>query len=404
MSNQEIGRWFKLGLISLAIVALYGMIMRYKIAFNLPIFDQKNLLHAHSHFAFSGWVTHALYCGMMLILSPHLTAQSMKKYKWLTAFNLIVALGMLIGFTIQGYKPLSISFSTLSIVIAICFAYAFLRDARKISWDYRPKRWAIAGLLLNVLSSIGPFYLAYIMMTKMVNTKFYLASVYYYLHFQYSGWFFFGSMAIIIYFLPKSFPDLTKYFRLFAWTIIPTFFLSTLWLDLPDWLYILTLIATMIQLYAWVAMLWKVKPFFTHMMNDVRRKWLKLFFVIAVLALTLKFILQAISVIPSLSQLVFGFRPIVIAYLHLVLLGVYSLFFVSLFFANGYVPMSRMAKFSAYVFLIGIALNESLLAVQGIGAFAYIPIPHINEMLLIAALVLFTSATSLAIASRVRSS
>ena len=44
------------------------------------------------------------------------------------------------------------------------------------------------------------------------------------------------------------------------------------------------------------------------------------------LALTIKFMLQSGSVIPSLSTLAFGFRPIVIGYLHLVLLGFTTLF------------------------------------------------------------------------------
>ena len=43
-------------------------------------------------------------------------------------------------------------------------------------------------------------------------------------------------------------------------------------------------------------------------------------------ALSAKFLLQLGSTIPALSQLGFGFRPIVIAYLHLVLLAVISLF------------------------------------------------------------------------------
>ena len=46
--------------VNLAIVALLGVIMRYKILYPLPFVDQKKFLHAHSHFAFSGWVTLAL--------------------------------------------------------------------------------------------------------------------------------------------------------------------------------------------------------------------------------------------------------------------------------------------------------------------------------------------------------
>ena len=49
-------KWLRISLFNLMLVAFLGMILRYKILFSLPFLDQKHLLHAHSHFAFSGWV------------------------------------------------------------------------------------------------------------------------------------------------------------------------------------------------------------------------------------------------------------------------------------------------------------------------------------------------------------
>ena len=43
--------FIKAGLINLTLVALIGALMRYKIGFEFPFFNQKNLLHAHSHYA-----------------------------------------------------------------------------------------------------------------------------------------------------------------------------------------------------------------------------------------------------------------------------------------------------------------------------------------------------------------
>jgi len=45
---------------NLMLIALIGIILRYKIAYSLPIVDQKNLFQSHSHFAFAGWITQAL--------------------------------------------------------------------------------------------------------------------------------------------------------------------------------------------------------------------------------------------------------------------------------------------------------------------------------------------------------
>ena len=97
-------KWFRIALLNLAIVALYGTLMRYKIAFDFPFFEQKNLLHAHSHFAFTGWISHVLYCGFFLLVAPYINLKSRPKYKILILLNLVSAFGMLIAFTIQGYK------------------------------------------------------------------------------------------------------------------------------------------------------------------------------------------------------------------------------------------------------------------------------------------------------------
>lgn len=383
-------QWWKWGLFSLVLVALSGALMRYKIAFDFPFFNQKNLLHAHSHFAFSGWISHILYSVLTSMIAPLLALSRQKKYYYVVGLNIVSAFGMLVAFTIQGYKAVSISFSTLSIVVAVLYAILFIRDAKLLK-GHPSRPWAIAGLLFNVLSALGPLYLAYIMASKNIDYNLYLGSVYYFLHFQYNGWFFFGGMAMAVWLLPKNFPDLRKYFYVFSFTAIPTFFLSILWVKLPIWLYSITVIAALLQLVAWAILLYKYLP----LLKLKKKAGHLIFFYIAALAVTVKFVLQAISVLPSLSQLVFGFRPIVIAYLHLVLLGVYSLFIIGFLFAKGLINNYKIAFIGAIGFLVGVFLNELLLGIQGFAAFSYLPIPYINEMLFSAALVLLTSVAVL---------
>ncbi|MDQ8006721.1 MAG: hypothetical protein REI64_18090 [Pedobacter sp.] len=394
--DGSIKKWLGWGLLNLAIVALYGVTMRYKIAFDFPFFDQKNLLHAHSHFAFSGWISQVLYAGLMWIGFPYLSELKRKKYHWLMAWNLIASFGMLIAFTIQGYKAISISFSTLSIVIAVAFAIVFIKDLKCLPKPHPAKRWSIVGLLLNVVSAVGPLFLAYMMATKNIDHNYYLGSVYYYLHFQYSGWFFFGSMAIMVNYLPANFPSLNKNFNVFAATVIPTFFLSILWAQLPNWLYIITVLATFLQLITWLFLLMRLFKYFKPKAKSAA--WFKWFFYVVALALTLKFALQAVSVVPSLSQLVFGFRPIVIAYLHLVLLGVYSLFLLGFLFEQKVIQPSKTAKLMAFVFMFGVLLNELFLGIQGVASFAYIAVPMINELLFGAAVVLLLGAAGMFVA------
>jgi hypothetical protein len=52
----------------------------------------------------------------------------MKKYNWLLSANLITAYGMLLSFPFQGYGPISITFSTLSIFVGYAFSIAVRKD------------------------------------------------------------------------------------------------------------------------------------------------------------------------------------------------------------------------------------------------------------------------------------
>ena len=384
-------KWFRIALLNLAIVALYGTLMRYKIAFDFPFFEQKNLLHAHSHFAFTGWISHVLYCGFFLLVAPYINLKSRPKYKILILLNLVSAFGMLIAFTIQGYKFFSIAFSMLSIITAFFFAAFFITKAKKIPAQHAAKPWAKTALILNVISAAGPFYLAYMMASKNIDQYNYLASVYYFLHFQYNGWFFFGFIALIANKLPMSSAVLNKYYRLFAISVIPAYFLSILWFKLPAWLYVVTVTACILQFVTWLVLMVKIWPALSKLPINYP-KWVKVFFYAAATALTLKFLLQAVSVVPYLSHFAFSIRSIVIAFLHLILLGIYSLFIIGYMFVKKNIQASNLAKFAAISFLCGVVINELVLAILGFAAFFYFTIPHSAIMLFGAAVILFISA------------
>lgn len=394
MNNQNIySKWFRWGMFNLAIVALYGFVMRYKIAFDFPYFDQKNLLHAHSHFAFNGWLSHFFYCGLMYLASSWADFNKQKIYQWLIRLNLLSAYGMLISFTIQGYKAFSIFFSSMAIVIAILFCIRFITDASKIKTKISYMAWAKTGLLLNVLSALGPLALAYIIISKNFHADFYLGSVYYFLHFQYNGWFFFGAMALAVHLPPSGIINTNKYYKIFSLTVIPTYGLSLLWANPPLWIYIIVVAAALIQLVCWFQFVYKLFIFRKTIAASGYVGIHAVFFVYAaVLALSIKFFLQALSVIPSLSHLVFGFRPIVIAYLHLIFLGVYSLFIFFYAIRQGWITMNRLSRIALSVFLIGAFLNEFFLGIQGVASFSYTLVPNINELLVVAAAILFLGA------------
>lgn len=385
--------WLKTSIINLLLVAILGLLMRYKIGFEFPFLDQKHLQHSHSHFAFSGWISHTLMVLMIGFLEYKIKkteVQFIKKYNLLLITNLICSYGMLISFIIQGYGAISILFSTSSIVIACVFTFFYFKDLKLISHEDLSKNWFKASLFFNVISSLGTFALAYMMVSKNIQQNEYLSSIYFYLHFQYNGWFFFACMGLLISFLQlKKAENLffNKTFWLFFVSCIPAYFLSTLWLKLPTWIYVLTLLSALIQTVTWFKFLFVIIKLKSNFLEKYPLVLRYILFFVGV-ALSLKFILQLGSTIPALSQLAFGFRPIVIAYLHLVLLAIISLFLLFYIYVNQLITFNKKVKNGIIIFTIGVLLNEIILAIQGIASFSYTLIPFVNEMLFGAAIIL----------------
>lgn len=382
--------WLKISLLNLCIVATLGVLMRYKIGFEFPFFDQKHLQHSHSHFAFSGWISHTLMTLMVYYLQTKTLNLQIIKYNKIIITNLICAYGMLICFIIQGYGFFSITFSTASVLVSYVFCYQYFKDLKLIEDDLLVKNWLKAALFFNILSSLGTFYLAYMMASKNVVQDLYLSSIYFYLHFQYNGWFFFASMGLFLGFLnlrKSEHPFYETFFKLFVFACIPAYLLSILWLDLPFWLYVITIIAAIIQVFAWFKFLLVLLKSKINSLEQYS-PLLRYILVFVGFAVSVKLILQLGSTVPIISQLAFGFRPIVIAYLHLVLLAIISLFLLFYIYSNHLIILNKNIKYGILLFSTAVILNEIVLAIQGLAAFSYIPIPYVNEILFGIAIVL----------------
>jgi len=390
--NISLSRYLKISLFNLLLVALVGVVMRYKILYSLPFVDQKHLLHGHSHFAFAGWITQTLMVLLVAYLSKETQKDEFIAYKKLLLANLFTAYGMLIAFPIEGYGLVSIIFSTLSVFISYLFAFRFWKDLNKLGNQSVTHYWFKTGLLLSILSSAGTFGLAYMMANKIIHQNWYLAAVYFYLHFQYNGWFFFTCMGLFYAILPSQIIieiEFKKAFWLFALASVPAYFLSTLWMSLPLWVYILVVVAGCLQLIAWAIF---VRSIFKHrqIISEKLSRESKWLLSLCAFALTIKLSLQLGSTIPSLSQLAFGFRSIVIAYLHLVLLGVITMFLLGYIFSLNAFFVKKTTVCGAIIFAAGIFLNELVLMLQGIASFSYTIIPYTNELLLCMALLMFS--------------
>ncbi|MEY3397965.1 MAG: hypothetical protein RL220_559 [Bacteroidota bacterium] len=372
-----------IALCNLTVLALLGFLLRYKIAFSLPILDQKHLLHAHSHFAFSGWVSLALMILQVFVVSTRSGNDLFRRYRVIFWIQLVSCWGMLFSFVVQGYGAVSIAFSTLSILLSYYYSFMLWRDMRH-GKGYRLSALCFkVALLSSALSTLGAFGLSLLMATHTANQHLYLAALYFFLHFQYNGWFIITLLGVAAFFIERSGHSSDR-FRKHMWYIIaalgPSYFLSTLWMELPMTIYIMVVLSAIVQLLGWAGI---VKILLSEL-NLLRglSPGLRNLIVLVLLAFSVKVLLQAGSTIPSLSTLAFGFRPIVIGYLHLVLLGVVTLGILSAFIGLAGDDLPLRLRLGIHLFYAGVILNEFLLMLQGVAAMGYVVLPFTNEGLL----------------------
>ena len=399
MEKRILDKWILLSFISLFIVAILGVLMRYKISFSFPYLDQKNLQNAHSHFAFLGWISQTVYLLLINTLGTSISKKRVQFYHFFLGANWISAFGMLIAFSSQGYAFFSMAFSLFSMILSFLFSVIFWNDVKMLQ-NKTAGLWFKFALICMLISTLGTIVLIIMLATKSVEQQTYLISIYWYLHFQYNGWFFFSIIGLLF----NHFGESNEYFKtnrlsfkLLAFSALPAFGLSVLWLHLPLWLLIIIALAAIFQTIGWALLVYNV--FKQKVLKDIKIndyvKWLLL--IIAITG-SIKFCLQLGSTIPSISQLAFGFRPIVIAYLHLVLLAFLSLLLIAYMFLKELVDISKIAFIGMIIFVLGILINEILLSMQGILSFKYILIPNINYYLFATSLVLLTGTFLLALA------
>ena len=393
MATFSLRKWVIISLINLLIVAILGSLMRYKICFEFHLLDQKNIQHAHSHFAFAGWISQTLMAFMVYYLQQNSTRISLSKYQTLLTLNLLTSVGMLVSFIASGYSLVSIVCSTLSIFISFAFAWLFWVDSKHLPSLSTATKWFKASLVFLILSSLGTFSLAYMMATHQLNQHIYLASIYWYLHFQYNGWFLFACMGLLVSLIEPNEHNHHKFnqvFWLFFATCIPAYTLSVLWANLPNWLFAITIVSSVVQTWAWFKFVSLFKPHFTQIKTKSGSA-IGFILLLLTLAFTVKILLQLGSTIPEISKLAFGLRPVVIAYLHLVLLAITSVFLVVLMFLKGIFKSTPQA-IRLFMFLAAsIYVNQLLLGANGIAAIDYIVLPYAQELLFGMALIIALS-------------
>ncbi len=351
---------FGLAFFFLIITAALGTFLRYFFVGAVSWANYKYFLHAHSHLAFLGWVYNALYALILSYFIPADKQKGLMRLFWLTQ---IATVGMLVFFPLQGYARESIIFSTLHIF----FSWAFTWMARKHMHSSSPiaGRYLKLGLFFMVISSLGPFAMGPIMVNGLGGSNWYYMAIYYYLHFQYNGWFIFALLAVLYQYLEArgfsiSNASAARAFMLFALGCVFSLSLSILWAEQQGWLYGLAALAGVLQLGGLYYLYRSVLPVSPHCWGGLQ-PLVKQLLIFAALAFGVKNVLQLVAALPALADIAFSNRNFIIAFLHLIFLGVVTPVLLAEGFHRHWLPSSSAGRVLIYLFLLAFVGSQLLL-------------------------------------------
>lgn len=354
------------------IIALLGLLLRLFTIIEVPA-NYRYIVHTHSHIALLGWVYTAL---TTIIYTIYLTKKTISKiYKIIFWSTQVTIIGMLITFPFIGYALFSIIFSTLFLLASYWFVWFFITQTTEEQKSRISYTYIRTALYYMILSSIGPWALGIIMNTLGSTSIWYKIAIYFYLHFQYNGWYIVALFGVFFYMLEKNniLISKTKSKTLYLTLqigILLSFFLSVLWTEPHPVFYILGGIGALFQIVAYYILV-KIsienRSLLYQHFTSLERMLLK----IALVLLGLKIVLQVISAIPYFSQLAYSILDFVIGYLHLTFLGVVSL---CIFAFLSHLQLLRLSKFSVVVFLIGFFGSELLIIYKGLVTWLQLPL------------------------------
>ncbi len=367
-------QWSKISLLFFLMVAVIGTWLRGSFFLPLPL-DYENLVHAHSHVAFQGWVYSALF---LLITNLYLTDAQIQKgrYRLQFLFTIFIIIGVLLSFSLQGYGLYSIMCSTLFQFLVYWFTFRFLKDIKQTASKAKKTislYFVKAGLWLGILSSLVPFVIGALSAKGMGGTEAYHSMVYTFLHLQYNGWFLFLTVGLLFRCLELDQVNYNqkwalRFFWLFLIAVIPAVSLSLLGMGYKELIIIPAIISALLQLFGLVYFFLLLKENIAPWASS-KNVWLQLTIGVFFVSFTLKIILQFLCVFPQLEALTFGNKPIILAYLHLSLIGVLSFLLLGVLIHLKWLRTTKISKIGVLMLLLGFMTTELMLIFQGLGYF-----------------------------------
>jgi hypothetical protein len=350
---------------NLVLAAAIGVVMRYAFIGDLE-FEYTHWLHAHSHLAMLGWIYLALVCMSTLLFFPH---QSGNRYfRFLFYASLGASWGACIAFVFQGYGAFSIAFLGLHVLLSYAFVSIGWKQLAGIADKSLSSRLLRTAFIFLIVSTLALWALPVLIASDLKGTDYYYMTIQFFLHFQLNGWFVFSVLAMFFKCVEQSKVMILQregvwFYYLLTTSCILTYALAVAWSNPLEVVFIINGTGVCIQFVAlmvFCVLLYRIR----FQLVNVFGKPERLFIYVGIGCFILKVLIQTAVVIPSIAEVGYTIRGFVIGFLHLILLGVITMFLFGLGLRFGL--LNNRGRPGGLLVLIGFLIVELLLFVQGI--------------------------------------
>lgn len=362
-SGVFIRSWMLAALIFFFVAALFGTLMRYFFIEPIPFLEYKHLLHAHSHTALLSWAFMLVSGGILFLIVPQ--SPHRRQYRILFVVNVAVGAGLAGSFLIQGYGAFSIVFSSLHLLAVYGFAMYILKDLRRCEQTnaIRFIRWSVYWLLISTLGvwAAGPVK---IYLGKL--HPLYYASIQFFLHFQFNGWFTYAILGMMTFFLHRKGIDVplpNHGFRLLHVSLIFTYALSITWSTPVSVLFYLNSLGVLLQVVAFYLLVIPLMKAYHPMIK--RAVWTDRFLQLGLACFIIKVLTQLAVALPIVATISYTIHNYVIGFIHLIMLGSISLTGAGILLKAGIFPINKRSQVGWYLLLSSFVLTEVILFGQG---------------------------------------
>lgn len=350
--KKDLENYTKVSLFFFFVVSCFGVLLRY-----IPLYEgeivwnYERLLQTHSHIAFLGWIFNIIYI-ITLKQYPRVLENSKfldyKRFFFLFQFATIMIASSLL---IWGYKVLAIAFLSIHAYTTVHFAVRFIKNADiNLPGTYLLK----IGYIVMSISYLGTIMLGPISAMGYKYSDLYYSSIYFYLHFQYNGFFLLAILGFLVNYWAKINLEIelpTRYINLFLISIILTYALSILFSKPNIIINIIAFIGSALQIYLIIKLYLlnkNIKPIFEFKNG-------KYLATLVISLLIIRLISQVAA--PIIPNIVYSNRPLIILFLHLNFLGIITP--LLLYLINIYIIKS--ASFMKYIIIfVFVFLNSEL--------------------------------------------